>query len=346
MKRSKTQAERLLDLDRQMRNNKYPNCTSFAIDWEISTKTAQRDIDFLRDRMGAPIDYDALKRGFYYTEPTFMLPAVQMNEGELAALLMGTKMLEAFQGTPMADKLTSVFEKLAALLPDNIAVRPEELFTRFSFTAPPAMPVSSDVWKKVVQGLENRQMLEVRYKNWRGELTHRVAPVHLANLQGDWYLFVQFEGFDNFRQIALSRIQSIKRLSRPAQIQGTFNAGEELADTFSKFAGENQSFRVTVQFSKEVADEVLTRQWHPKQQVRRLTDGRIELSFDTKGDIEIKRWVLAFGRTAKVKSPEWLKDQILDEARAMLRNDPALSSCRESDTMPSPPPARHRRAAQ
>ena len=76
MKRSKTQAERLLALDQLLRNNKYPNCTSFAEEWEISTKTAQRDLEYLQDRMGAPLQYDALKRGYYYTEPTFMLPTV------------------------------------------------------------------------------------------------------------------------------------------------------------------------------------------------------------------------------------------------------------------------------
>lgn len=319
MKRSKTQAERLLALDQLLRTNKYPNCTSFAADWEISTKTAQRDIDFLRDRMGAPLEYDALHRGYIYTESTFMLPAVQMNEGELAALLMGTKMLEAFQGTPMAEKLTSVFDKLSALLPDNITVRPDELFTRFSFTAPPAMPVSSKVWKKVVQGLENSQMLEISYRNWRGEKTVRVAPVHLANLQGDWYLFVQYEGFDNFRQMALSRIQNIKLLQKKSEIHSTFDAKKELADTFSRFAGENKPFKVTVQFSVSIADSVLERQWHPQQEVKLLKDGRAEISFDAKGDIEIKRWVMAFGRYAKVKSPKWLKNQIDDETRAMLK---------------------------
>ncbi len=318
MKRSKTQAERLLALDQLLKNNQYPNCTSFAADWEISSKTAQRDIDFLRDRMRAPVEYDALHRGYYYTEPTFMLPAVQMNEGELAALLMGAKMLEAFQGTPMAEKLTAVFNKLSALLPDNITVRPEELFTHFSFSAPPAMPISSKVWKKVVQGLETQRMLEIKYRNWKGEIIRRVAPVHLANLQGDWYLFVQFEGHDNFRQIALSRIQNIKLLRKRADIQGTFNAKKELADTFSKFAGENKPFRVTVQFDSEIADSVLERQWHPKQEVKQLKDGRVEISFDAKGDLEIKRWVVAFGRHAKVKSPKWLKEQITDEARAML----------------------------
>lgn len=60
-------------------------------------------------------------------------------------------------------------------------------------------------------------MLEIAYKNWRGELTCRVSPVHLANLRGDWYLFIQFDGQDNFRQIALSRIRSTKLLKNKVQ---------------------------------------------------------------------------------------------------------------------------------
>jgi len=308
----------LLALDQLLRNNKYPNCTSFAAEWEISTKTAQRDLEYLQDRMGAPLEYDALKRGYYYTESTFMLPAVQMNEGELAALLMGSKALEQFQGTPMAEKLVAVFEKLSAFLPDNITVRPEELFTRFSFISPPAMPVSSKVWNTVVQALENRQMIEIQYRNWSGEKTARVAPVHLANLQGDWYLFVQYEGFDNFRQLALARIQSIRLLSKKADIVGSCDPKKELANTFFRFAGENKAFLVTVQFDAEIATTVLERQWHPKQKVKNLKNGGVEISFEAKGDIEIKRWVMAYGRYAKVKSPKWLIDDIADEVRAML----------------------------
>ena len=308
----------MLALDRQIRDGKYPNCATFASEWEVSAKTVQRDIEFLKDRMQAPIEYDALRRGFFYTEPAFMLPAVQLNEGELAALLIGSKALEQFQGTPMAEKLTAVFDKLSALLPDNITVRPEELFTRFSFISPPAMPISSKVWNTVVQALENRQLIEIQYRNWSGEKTARVAPVHLANLQGDWYLFVQYEGFDNFRQLALARIQNVKLLSKKGSIIGTFDPKKELANTFSRFAGENKAFQVTVQFHPEIAISVLERQWHPEQKVKNLKGGGVEISFEAKGDIEIKRWVMAYGRYAKVKSPKWLKEQITEEARAML----------------------------
>lgn len=142
--------------------------------------------------------------------------------------------------------------------------------------------------------------------------------MHLANLQGDWYLFVQFEGHDNFRQIALSRIQKIKLLRKKVDLQGSFEPETDLADTFSKFAEKNDPFQVTVQFSPEVADEVVSRKWHPKQQIKTLKDGRVEISFNAKGDVEIKRWVMAFGRYAKVKRPKWLKEKITEEAKAIL----------------------------
>ena len=62
MKRSKLQFERLLKLDQQLRQQKYPNCFTLAATCDVSVKTAQRDFDYLRDRMGAPIQYDSTRK--------------------------------------------------------------------------------------------------------------------------------------------------------------------------------------------------------------------------------------------------------------------------------------------
>ncbi len=47
--------ERFVWFDNQVRARKYPNATSLAGAFEISTKTAQRDIDFMRDRLLCPL---------------------------------------------------------------------------------------------------------------------------------------------------------------------------------------------------------------------------------------------------------------------------------------------------
>jgi predicted DNA-binding transcriptional regulator YafY len=314
MKRSKTQAERLLDLDRRLRNSEYPNCTTFAVEWEISTKTAQRDLEFLQNRLGAPLEYDALKRGYFYTEPTFMMPAVQMSEGELAALLIASRALREFQGTPMAEQLESVFEKLADFLPEQISVNPHELFAQFSFTAPPSLPVKPDIWQTLLKALLQKQMVEIRYG--RNKNTSKIKPLHLANLKGDWYLFVQYDGFDNFRQIKLARIQSAKLLKQHfAPI--AFPADEFLDSTFGRFAGENEPYQVKLLFHPDAAGDVTEREWHPKQTLRELKNGSVELEFGAKGLQEVMHWVLAWGRYCKVKAPKELKQMVVEEIAAM-----------------------------
>jgi len=52
----------------------YPNANSLALRFEISTKTAQRDIDFMRDRLNCPLHYDRSRKGYYYEDSTFSLP--------------------------------------------------------------------------------------------------------------------------------------------------------------------------------------------------------------------------------------------------------------------------------
>ena len=45
----------------------FPNCRQLAQELEVSPKTVQRDIDFMRDQMEFPIEYNAAERGFFYT---------------------------------------------------------------------------------------------------------------------------------------------------------------------------------------------------------------------------------------------------------------------------------------
>ena len=66
MNRNRVQLRRLLALDERIRMQRYPNCGGFAREWEVPRKTVQRDIDYLRDQLGAPLAYDQTHRGYSY----------------------------------------------------------------------------------------------------------------------------------------------------------------------------------------------------------------------------------------------------------------------------------------
>ena len=70
MAKYKPQHSRLLFIDRKIREGRHPNCSSMAEEWEVSRKTIQRDLDYMRYQLDAPLEYSAKHRGYFYTEET------------------------------------------------------------------------------------------------------------------------------------------------------------------------------------------------------------------------------------------------------------------------------------
>ena len=71
--------ERLAGIIAQIQQGMYPNINTLAAQFEVSKKTIERDIEFLRDRLNVPIQYDPRRWGWFYTStmgpalPAFVL---------------------------------------------------------------------------------------------------------------------------------------------------------------------------------------------------------------------------------------------------------------------------------
>ena len=85
--------ERFIWFDDKVRSKKYPNATKLSEIFEVSVKTAQRDIEFMRDRLNCPLVYDKNLKGYYYEDETFSLPLIHLSSAELSALLIARKIL-------------------------------------------------------------------------------------------------------------------------------------------------------------------------------------------------------------------------------------------------------------
>lgn len=323
MKRSKSQFKRLTDLVELIRSGRQSvNCLKLAAEWELSQKTVQRDIDFLRDQMKAPIEYDRERKSFHFTEPAWAMPAMLVSEGEILAVMLGARVLEQYRGTPVARQLGQIFEKLAGMLPDKVRVQPENLFNRFSFRGPPAKTVTPENWTAVIRALCEQKTLRMRYRTAETTATDtgkesRLNPYHVANLQGEWYLFGVHAGHTDVRQFSMARIERASVTGDSFQIPTDFDADKLLADTFGRFSGENKSHTVRLLFSKNVARWVEDCEWNPRQTLRRRRTGEIELSFPTKGLFEVQHWVLSWGPHVQVLAPRALRERVREEIKAM-----------------------------
>ncbi|RKN85776.1 WYL domain-containing protein [Paenibacillus ginsengarvi] len=77
---------RLHWIDMQIRRMQYPNCSSIAEQFSISTRQAARDIEYLRDSLNAPVEYDFRRKGYFYTDEAFVLVNTFVTEQERQGL--------------------------------------------------------------------------------------------------------------------------------------------------------------------------------------------------------------------------------------------------------------------
>lgn len=77
---------RLQWFDQQIREGKYPNSNHLLEQFEISKRQAQRDIEYLKDSLCAPLIYIARERGYGYEDETYVLPHLYMTAEEKKVL--------------------------------------------------------------------------------------------------------------------------------------------------------------------------------------------------------------------------------------------------------------------
>src|SRR5204863_6264221 len=83
---SRPPLERMLRIHQALQSAKRPNASTLARELEVNPKSIHRDIEFMRDRLDLPIEYDSHRFGYFYTEEVSAFPTVQITEGELFAL--------------------------------------------------------------------------------------------------------------------------------------------------------------------------------------------------------------------------------------------------------------------
>jgi proteasome accessory factor B len=318
----KPQYRRLLFIDRKIREGSCPNCFSLGQEWEVSYKTIQRDIDYLKYELDAPIDYDPVKRGFFYSDHTWFLPSLLLTEGELMALLIGTQALDMYQGTPVAGTLREIYQKLAELLPDKITLAPEMLYDRMSFINAPARAICDDIWKAVIRGLMHQRVMQIDYKSPKSPHAkrHQIHPLHLANIEGDWYLLAFAPRFEDITQYAVSRIRHAEVGEPTFQPPPEFEAAAVLKKRFGKYihrAGEEAL--VKVRFSAELAAFVGEKTWHPQQKLQPGKDGTVELTVPTVAPETMLPWIMSFGAHAEVLAPSVLRALLRCELQKMAQ---------------------------
>jgi len=323
MQKFKPQYRRLLFIDRMIKEQKYPNCVSLAEEWEVSDKTIQRDIEYLRDQLDAPIAYDPLKHGFYYTEPSFSLPAISISESDLFAVCVAQTVLSQFRNTPLFKKLSSVFEKIRDALPDKTTIHPSWMGERILVFPEPATQVNSAIWDTLAKALRDNKRVSITHappgSKSADAKPRTVDPYYLVSYKGEWYLSSYCHVRQSIRTFAVSRITQAAILDESFSMPSGMTRQKMFGDQFG-IIWKDKFHKVRIRFTPEIAPYIRERQWHPQQKIQDLRTGGLILEFTTNHFNEVKDWVLSWGPGATVLAPAALVVKVKEALKDALGN--------------------------
>ncbi len=303
--------ERMMKIHEKIQAGKFPNANTLAKDLEVSRKSIVRDVEFMRSRLNFPISYNAERWGYFYTRNVGSFPAFNVTEGELLSVLVAEKALHQYRGTNLEKTLRSAFRKMTASLPETISLHMADWEQTISFRSSAEPVANLEIFDQLATAIADRRQLLLKYRK-PGSATaesRAVDPYHLANVNGDWYLFAHCHLRRDLRTFAPGRIQSATPNGARFQRPKDFSIETALRDSFGVHSGKAEH-TVVIRFDEMVADYIREKKWHASQRLKALPKGGVELTLRLSSLVEVQRWILSWAGNAEVMEPEELKESV------------------------------------
>lgn len=296
---------------------------------EVSPATLKRDLEYLRDQLGAPIEYDRDSNGYRFAEDAgataqpgdkHQLPGLWFSERELYSLLMAHQLLAGLDADGTLNRhLQPLLDRIHGLLGPDGERDTQALMKRVKIVSALRRPVPPDCFERMGEALMRRRRLQLRYlTRARGEVGEReVSPQRLVHYKNTWYLDAWCHSRERLLRFALDAVQHAQVLAGRAKDVAMRQLQAEMDAGYGIFAGGVRQEAV-LRFSPQAAPWISHEEWHPAQQGRFLDDGSWELRLPYVDETELVMDLLRQGEQVQVLAPDSLRAAVQRRLSAAL----------------------------
>jgi predicted DNA-binding transcriptional regulator YafY len=288
-------------------------CVTFQVlrdELAVSPATLKRDLQYLRERLSAPIIYDRFDGGYRFQplqsgrSARQELPGLWFSEQEIHALLTMHQLIAGLDDDGVLSRhLQPMLDKLQGMLgTDEDEAR--ELIRRVKVIATARRRSSSLYFELLGSSLVKRRRVWLRYfkRSERRSSEREVSPQRLVNYRNTWYLDAWCHASDALRRFALDAIQEAQPMDARARHVAVKDLEVELDAGYGIYGGGNGKLKWAVLvFDADAAQWVSAEEWHAQQKGRWLPDGRYELQVPYVDATELAMDVLRHGDSVQVR---------------------------------------------
>lgn len=320
-----TKTSRVYKIEMLIRNQGQVSFQTLLAELEVSPATLKRDLEYLRDQLGAPIEYDRLSNGYrfggHYRGQKHELPGLWFSERELYSLLMAHQLLNGLDSDGVISRhLQPLLERIHQMLGTGDADA-KSLLKRVKIISPAKRPVPSQFFELVGEALLKRKRLHMRYlTRGRAKVSEReVSPQRLVHYRSTWYLDAWCHTRERLLRFALDAIEQSTLTETRAKEVSMRQVEDEMDAGYGIYGGKASQW-ATLRVTAQAAQWVSREEWHPDQQGRWLDDGAYELKIPFAEETELVMDVLRQGAQVEVIGPPSLRKLVTERLQEALVN--------------------------
>jgi predicted DNA-binding transcriptional regulator YafY len=317
--------ERFYRIDQLLRQRRVVPLELFLDSLEVSRATFKRDLEYLRDRLNAPIIWDRELGGYRFEQvpdanDSYALPGLWFNAAEIHALLSMQQLLTELQPGLLEPHIQPLLSRIQALL-ENDDHSSDEVQQRIRVLRMAARTVAPRFFEVVSSALLRRRRLRLRhYSRERDQQSDRdVSPQRLVHYRDNWYLDAWCHTRKALRSFSLDGVREAQLLEQSAHELSNDVLAAELGAGYGIFAG-CKTERARLRFSRLRARWVASETWHPQQNGRYDDEGRYVLEFPFSDNRELLMDVLKHGPEVEVLAPNELREAVVKALRKTLES--------------------------
>lgn len=309
-----SQTERIFYIDRTIRDHGGITALQICRKFEVCERQAKRDIEYMRNRLDAPIIWTPGRMRYEYSEPWDGLRFA--DETSFFAFAFLRAILGRYSYVPV------VSEEITALLREKIAGRYAAISDKVRYELPDMETIDGETAYTMCQALLGAGTLDISYTDSKGEQSERtIAPLRLINYAGKWYCVAFDSKSMELRTFAVSRMQNLRPADTPHfPIPADDEVERYISSSYGIFKGEVLG-TATLRFYGGAARAVRTQQWHRDQKIsavpRAADSDAIDLSLPVHDWTELLGRALRCGANCEVVGPPEFRARWREEIERM-----------------------------
>jgi predicted DNA-binding transcriptional regulator YafY len=320
-----SQTERLGRLQSFLSGPNYRTREWLLEQFEVSYATLKRDLQYLRDRMGQPVEYCSEHGGYRINTAAarvgqqYELPNLWLSAEEVHALLSIHHLLSNLDaGGLLGNHIEPIMDRLTSMLADGTG-KARDLSQRIIVQTVGARRLNLPHFQRIGSALLQRKRLDILYRaRTRNEATQRVvSPQRLIHYRDNWYLDAWCHLRQQLRSFSVDVIEKVEVIDEkaievhPSEIDATLGAG------YGIFGGKDVTW-ARLRFTPSSARWVAAETWHRDQQGHRDEAGYYHLSLPYSDPTELIMDILRHQPEVEVLAPESLREAVVQRLREGL----------------------------